>query len=98
VARLKDQDPEHQHVVIGWSTAQGAIRARHGPLEVWTEGFEVHQRVYPLEVVALRRNLTQPLLDVEQSACRAMIHLAECPRPVNHYLAKGTRVFGGVQL
>ena len=59
-------DPEHQHMVVGRAAALRAVRARHGPLELGPERLEVHQRVHPLEVVALRRQLPQPRVHVKQ--------------------------------
>jgi small-conductance mechanosensitive channel len=34
VARLKDQDPEHQHVIVGRAAALRAVRTRHRLLEL----------------------------------------------------------------
>ena len=66
VAGLQDQDPEHQHVVVGRAAAPRPIRARHGLLELGPERLEIHQRVHPLKIVALRGQLPQPRVDVKQ--------------------------------
>ena len=66
MARLQDQDPKHQHVIVGRPATLRAIRARHGALQFGSEHLEIDQRVHPLEVVALRREIPKPLLDVEK--------------------------------
>ena len=98
VAGLQDQDPEHQHVVVGRAAALRAIRARHRLLELGPERLEIHQRVHPLQVIALRRQLPQPRVNVKQPGSRAMIHPIANPDSVNHQRPRHARVFGGVRL
>ena len=65
VAGLKDQDPEHQHVVEGRAAALRPVRPRHRLFELGAEHLEIDQRVHPLKIVALGRQLPQPRFDVK---------------------------------
>ena len=67
MARLEDQDPEHKHVILGRPATLRAIRPRHGALQFGSEHLEIHQRVHPLEIDSLRREIPKSLLDVEKS-------------------------------
>jgi hypothetical protein len=65
MARLQDQDLEHQDVVVRRPAALRPVRARNSPLKLKPERLELHQFVQPLQIVALRRELPKPLLDIK---------------------------------
>jgi hypothetical protein len=66
VARLQDQDLEHEDVIEGRATTTRAIGSRRGPLQVRPEQLEVHQPIQPLQRVALGRELPQALIEIEK--------------------------------
>ncbi len=66
MARLQDQDLEHEDVIERRAPAARAVRPRHGSLQVRPEELEVDQPVQPLQRVALGRELLQTLIDVEE--------------------------------
>ena len=59
---------------------------------------EVDEHVDPLEIVALRRQLPEPLLDIEQSHLPPHDPSPLRPGPVNHRSVESAPVFGGVQV
>src|SRR5579863_6869113 len=67
MTRLEDQDPEHQHVIVGWPAALGSVAPRHGALQVRPKHLEIDDRAQPFQVVALGRKLLQTFLDIEKS-------------------------------
>jgi hypothetical protein len=98
MARLEDQDPEHQHVIVGRSAAPGSIAPRHGALQIRPKHLEIDDRLHPFQVVAFGRKLLQTLVDIEKS--RLAVHrIASASLLVRE--SKQTRlgqVFGSVQL
>ncbi len=68
MARLQDQNFEHEHVIERRAPALQAVGARHRPRQVGPEHFEVNDPVQPLKIIALRREIPQPFLNVEKSA------------------------------
>jgi hypothetical protein len=66
MARLQNEDLEHQDVIVGRTTAFGPLAAWHRALQVRSEDLEIHDGIQPLEVIALGRQLLQPLVDIEQ--------------------------------
>ena len=79
VHRLQQQHLEHQHVVEGRTAALRAVRPRHRPLQIRAEPLEVHQRRDALQVVALGRQLPQPLLDIEEARLPSLHPASRCP-------------------
>ena len=65
-------------MVVGRAATPRPIRARHGLLQLRPERLEVHQRVHPLKIVALRGQLPQPRVDVKKPRFPAMIR----PSPI----------------
>jgi hypothetical protein len=68
VARLQNERLEHQHVIKRRPPAFRAVRARHRPLQIRPEHFEIDHRAQPLQAVALGRELLQPLVNVKKPA------------------------------
>ena len=53
VAGLKDQHPEHQHVIKRRPTALRPIRARNRAFEIGAEQLKIHHAIQPFQLVAL---------------------------------------------
>jgi hypothetical protein len=66
VARLQDQDLEHQHVIIGRAATLGPFGPRDGTLQFEPECLEIYQRTQPLQIVALGGELSESLLHVKE--------------------------------
>lgn len=66
--RLQDQDLEHEDMIEGRPTALAAIRARHRLFERGPEHREIDEPLQPFEVVALGRQILQPLADIEKTS------------------------------
>jgi hypothetical protein len=64
---LKDQDFEHEHMIERWPAALRAVAARNRRLQRRTEQFEIDKGVQPLQIVALGRQLGQPLVDIKET-------------------------------
>jgi hypothetical protein len=65
--RLQDQHLEHQHMIERRPPTLASIRARHSRLEVSTKQLKVNEPLQPLEIVAFRRELSQPLVDIKKA-------------------------------
>jgi hypothetical protein len=66
MARLQDQDLEHQDVVVRRPAALRPVQARNSPLKLGPERLKLHQFVQPLQIVALCQELPKPILDVKE--------------------------------
>ena len=80
------------------TSALRAVRARHGPRQVRTEQLEIHDRQEPLEVVALGRELLQPLIDVEEPSLTPHRPALVLNTPRESHPGRNREVLGGVQL
>ncbi len=67
VHALQHQNLGHQHMVERRPAALAAVRAWHCPPQSRLEHLEVDQPLQALKVVALGRQVLQPLVDVEKS-------------------------------
>lgn len=54
IQRLKHQNPEHQHRVVGWTPAPAAVGARQGRFKLGAEQLEIQHRAKPLQRIAGR--------------------------------------------
>jgi len=96
--RLQDQDLEHEHMVEGRAPALASIGAWHRTHQIRPEDLEIHNGVQTLEIIALRRQFLQPLVNIEEPA------LATHPMPPDStenresQHAPNCEVLGGVQL
>jgi hypothetical protein len=99
VARLQDQDLEHQRVIIGRAATLGPVDPRDGTLQFGPERLEIYQRTQPLQIVALGGDLSESLLDVKEPRLPPMTRPRFCLERVNHETV-GSRsgLLGGVQL
>ncbi len=66
MARLQDQDLKHQDVIIGRSPALRPIAPGRGALKIGSKDFKIDDLIQPLEIVALRGNVFQTLVDIEK--------------------------------
>ena len=66
MARLQDQDPKHQDVIIGRPSSLRPIAPGRGVLKISSKDFKVDDLIQPLEIVALRGNIFQTLVDIEK--------------------------------
>src|SRR5271166_5968089 len=64
---LEDQYPEHEYMIEGWPAAFRPVLARHGLLKIGTERLEIHVPVQPLQIVAFRGKLSEPILNIEKA-------------------------------
>jgi len=98
VARLQDQHLEHEHVVERGPSAPRPVRARHRPSESGPKRLELHDRVQTLEVIALRRELLQALVNIEEARLTPHRQPSSVPATITPQLASTREVLGGVQL
>jgi hypothetical protein len=63
---LQDQDPEHEHVIERRPPTLRAIPPRNRRLQRRAEQFEIDEPVQALQIVALGRQLRQPLVDIKE--------------------------------
>jgi hypothetical protein len=66
MARLQDQDLKHQDVIIRWPPALRPIAPGRGALKIGSKDFKIDDLIKPLEIVALRGNVFQTLVDIEK--------------------------------
>jgi hypothetical protein len=66
VARLQDENLEHEHMIEGRAAALGAVGSWHRSNEIRPEQLEVHDGAQPFELVAFGRELLQPFVDIEE--------------------------------
>ena len=57
MARLKDQNLEHQHMIVGRAATLGAVRPGNGALQIRPENLKIDDPLQPLQIVALGRKL-----------------------------------------
>src|SRR5271167_952438 len=96
--RLQDQNLEHQHMIERRPPTLASIRARNSLLQVGAKQLKIDKPLQPLEIVSLRRQLSQPLLDIKKARLSSHSTLRLQPDEVNQPVADSTRVFGGVQV
>ena len=96
--RLQDQHLEHQHMIERRPPTPGSIRARNSLLEVGAKQLKINETFQPLQVVALRRELSKPLVHIKKARLPSHSNLRLQPDEVNQSVADSTRVSGGVQL
>ena len=65
--RLQDQHLEHQHMIERRPPTLGSIRASNSLLKVGAKQLKIDEPLQPLEIVALRRELSQPLLNIKKA-------------------------------
>src|SRR4051812_16332590 len=103
VARLSDENFEHEHMIERGPSAARAVGAGHGLLQdgllqVSPKQLEVDDRVQPFEMVALGRKLLQMLVDVEEPGLTAHPRTPVSPREREPSSPFKGEVFGGLQL
>jgi hypothetical protein len=69
--RLQDQHLEHQHMIKRRSPTLASIRARNSLLEVGAKQLKIDEPLQPLQIVALRRGLSQPLVNIKKARLRS---------------------------
>src|SRR5215831_7018786 len=98
MARLQDQNFEHQNVIVGRSAALRPIAPGRGALKIGSKDLKIDDLIEPLKIVALRGNVLQTFVDIKKSRVSDHPTIPSETRKGNHKSTLTAAVFGGVQL
>src|SRR5215831_4690677 len=98
MARLQDQNFEHQNVIVGRSAALRPIAPGRGALKIGSKDLKIDDLIEPLKIVALRGNVLQTFVDIKKSRVSDHPTIPSETRKGNHKSTLTAAVFGGVQV
>src|SRR5215467_10297350 len=97
MARLQDQNFEHQNVIVGRSAALRPIAPGRGALKIGSKDLKIDDLIEPLKIVALRGNVPQTFVDIKKSRVSDHPTIPSETRKGNHKSTLTAAAFGGVQ-
>src|SRR5215470_1915030 len=95
MARLQDQNFEHQNVIVGRSAALRPIAPGRGALKIGSKDLKIDDLIEPLKIVALRGNVLQTFVDIKKSRVSDHPTIPSETRKGNHKSTLTAAVFGG---
>src|SRR5262249_8744580 len=98
MARLQDQNFEHQNVIVGRSAALRPIAPGRGALKIGSKDLKIDHLIEPLKIAAPPGKVLQTFVDIKKSRVSDHPTIPSETRKGNHKSTLTAAVFGGVQL